>query len=216
MLKGIHLTLLIGPAVPMPAPQSVIDALTSVQVTSGTDRSGFQLTFAVSKKSPLLKTMLPAGYFDPMVTRVIIIVTLGGVPNVLMDGIVTRQEMQPSNEPGQSTLTITGEDLSVLMDVVREDRSLSGDAGGRADLCGAGAVRRVRHRARSSSRPSSRPCRIPTEGIRQPGTPPTCSLHQDVAQRSAATCSTSSPGRCPGRASPTSGPTSASRFRSRR
>lgn len=120
MLKGVHLTLMIGPAVPIPAPQSVIDALTSVQVTSGKHRSGFQLTFAVSKKSPLLRTMLPAGYFDPISTRVIIIATLGGLPNVLMDGIVTRQELAPSNEPGQSTLTITGEDLSVLMDVVQK------------------------------------------------------------------------------------------------
>ena len=118
MLKGIHLTLMIGPAVPVPAPQSVMDALTSVQVNSGRDRSGFQLTFAVSKKSPLTTTMLPAGYFDPMITRVIIVVTVAGVPNVLMDGIVTRQEIAPSNEPAQSTLTVTGEDLSVLMDVV--------------------------------------------------------------------------------------------------
>ncbi len=118
MLKGIHLTLLIGPAGPVPAPQAVIDAVTGVQVTSGKDRSGFQLTFAVSKKSSLLTAMLPAGYFDPMITRVIIIVTLGGMPNVLMDGIVTRQELQPSSEPGHSTLTVTGEDLSVLMDVV--------------------------------------------------------------------------------------------------
>jgi hypothetical protein len=122
MLKGIHLTLLIGPAVPVPAPRSVIEALTSVQVNSSTDRSGFQLTFAVSKDSPLLKTMLPAGYFDPISTRVIIIVTLGGMPNVLMDGIVTRQEISPSNEPGQSTLAITGEDLSVAMDLVEVKR----------------------------------------------------------------------------------------------
>lgn len=118
MLRGIHLTLMIGPAVPIPAPQSVMDALMSVQVTSGKEKSGFQLTFAVSKDSPLLKTMLPAGYFDPMITRVVIIVTLGGFPNVIMDGMVTRQELTPSSEPGQSTLTITGEDLSVLMDVV--------------------------------------------------------------------------------------------------
>ena len=118
MLKGIHLTLMIGPAVPLPAPQSVIGALASVQVTNGKDKSGFQLTFAVSKDSLLLNTMLPAGYFDPMITRVIIVVTLGGFPNVLMDGIVTRHELTPSSEPGQSTLTITGEDLSVLMDVV--------------------------------------------------------------------------------------------------
>jgi hypothetical protein len=118
MLKGVHLTLMIGPAVPVPAPKSVMDAVMSVQVTSGKDKSGFQLTFGVSKNSPLLTTMLPAGYFDPMTTRVIIMVTLGGLPNVLMDGIVTRQELSPSNDPGQSTLTITGEDLSVLMDVV--------------------------------------------------------------------------------------------------
>jgi len=120
MLKGVHLTLMIGPLVPLPVPQSVMDAITSIQVTNGKDKSGFQITFAVSKNSPLLKTMLPAGYFDPMSTRVIIIVTMGGFPNVLMDGIVTQQELSPSNDPGQSTLTITGDDLSILMDVLEK------------------------------------------------------------------------------------------------
>jgi hypothetical protein len=118
MLKGVHLTLLIGPAVPIPAPKSVIDAVTSIQVTNGKDKSGFQITFGVSKNSPLLTTMLPAGYFDPIITRVVVIVTLNGFPNVLMDGMITRQEVTPSSDPSQSTLTITGEDLSVLMDIV--------------------------------------------------------------------------------------------------
>ena len=118
MLKGVYLTLMIGPAVPVPAPQSVVDALTGVQVTSAVDRSGFQLTFGVGKNSPLLTTMLPAGYLDPVVTRVIIIATVNGIPNVLMDGMITRQELAPSDEPGKSTLTVTGEDLSVLMDLV--------------------------------------------------------------------------------------------------
>lgn len=118
MLKGVHLTLMIGPAVPVPAPKVVMDALLSIEVTTGKDKSGFQLTFGISKESTLLKTMLPAGYFDPMTTRVIIAVTMGGLPTVLMDGIVTRHELAPSNSPGQSTLTITGEDLSVLMDIV--------------------------------------------------------------------------------------------------
>ena len=122
MLQGIHLTLMIGPAVPVRAPKSVVDALLSVQVTSGKDKSGFQLSFAMSKNSALQTTLLPAGYFDPITTRVILIVTLGGFPNVIMDGIVTRQEMTRSSEPGQSTLTITGEDLSVLMDVVELKR----------------------------------------------------------------------------------------------
>ncbi|MDE3011016.1 MAG: hypothetical protein KGI67_09025 [Pseudomonadota bacterium] len=120
MASAMSLTLMIGPAVPVIAPQPVMDALSSVQVTSGKQGSGFQLHFSVSKRSPLLQVMLPAGYFDPIVTRVIIIATIGGFPNVLMDGLVTRQEIMPSNDPGQSTLTITGEDLSVAMGLVQK------------------------------------------------------------------------------------------------
>jgi hypothetical protein len=118
MLKGYYLTLFIGPAVPVPAPQAVVDAVTSVQVTSAETRSGFQIAFSVSKNSMLQRVLLPAGYFDPMTTRVVLVATVGGLPNVLIDGLVTRQEITPSNDPGQSTLTITGEDLSVALDVV--------------------------------------------------------------------------------------------------
>jgi hypothetical protein len=120
MLKGFYLTLLIGPTIPVPAPQPVVDALTSVQVTTSAGQaSGFQLSFALSKESPLNRIMLPAGYFDPKI-RVIVVVTAGGMPTVLMDGIITRQEISPSSNPGQSTLTITGEDLTLLMDLEEE------------------------------------------------------------------------------------------------
>lgn len=118
MLKGVHIQLMIGPGVPVPAPRAVTEALQSIQVTSSRDRSGFEITFAVGKSSPLLKTMLPAGYFDPIVTRVCIVAMVNGFPHVLMDGLVTQQRVSPSNEPGGSTLTITGEDLSVAMDIV--------------------------------------------------------------------------------------------------
>ena len=118
MADGIQLTLMIGPGLPLAVPRSVLDALESVQVTSGKDGSGFQLSFTAGTASSLIKTMLPAGYLDPIVTRVIIAVTFNGLPNVLMDGIITHQEFAPSNEPGKSTITVTGEDLSVLMDLV--------------------------------------------------------------------------------------------------
>jgi hypothetical protein len=118
MADAVRLTLLIGPGVPVPAPATVTDALESVQVTSGTDRAGFQLAFNAGPQAPLLAAMLPAGYLDPIVTRVIVIATVRGIPHVLMDGVVTRQEVSPSNEPGKSTVTVTGEDLSVLMDLV--------------------------------------------------------------------------------------------------
>jgi hypothetical protein len=120
MLDGAYLTLLIGPAVPVPAPLHVMEALEGISITSsGRDRSGFQLTFTLGKTSLLQNALLPAGYLDPIVTRVIVIVTLKGVPTVLADGIVTRQEVAPSDTAGQSKLTVTGEDLSVLMDLVQ-------------------------------------------------------------------------------------------------
>jgi len=119
MLKGIYLTLLIGPGVPLPAPKSLVDSLVSVQINTGGDRSGFQMVFNTSKKSPLRNTLVPAGFFDPGTTRVILVCTLGGIPNVLVDGIVIRHDIAPNNEAGQSTMTITGEDLSVLMDVIQ-------------------------------------------------------------------------------------------------
>ena len=116
MLKGVHLTLLIGPGVPIPAPKPLMDALDSVEVTSAADTpSGFQLSFAVHNRSPLHTLLLVAGGRVPWL-RVIIVATLNSLPTVLMDGLITRQEITGGHEPGQSTLTITGEDLTVAMD----------------------------------------------------------------------------------------------------
>ena len=116
MLDGIHLTLLIGPLpLPLPAPLALVEALQSVQVTTQRDLTGFQLKFSVGKLSPIQTSLLPAGFLDPMVTRVVVIVTFRGQPQVIADGVVTRHEVSPANEPGQSSLTLTGEDLSVLM-----------------------------------------------------------------------------------------------------
>jgi hypothetical protein len=117
-MKQIFLTLLLGPLVPVPAPAEVANALSSVQITIASgQRSGFQLAFQVGSKSLIATTLLPAGLFDPGV-RAILVVTVNGVPNVLMDGIVMRQEFTPSNQPGQGTLTITGEDVSVMMGLI--------------------------------------------------------------------------------------------------
>ncbi len=115
MLKPYYLTTLIGPNVPVPAPLPVVQALKSAQVTTASgQRSGFQLVFGLSKTSPLNTALIPAGYFDPGI-RVILVMTVGGIPDVLVDGIITRQEVAASNDLGQSTLTVTGEDVSVMM-----------------------------------------------------------------------------------------------------
>ncbi len=119
MLKGIHLTLMIGPAVPVPVPQVVLDALTSVQVTTTAGKAdGFQLTFTLSNRSPLHTLFLLSGGSPIPLIRVIIVVTINGTPEVLMDGVMTNHEVTPGTDPGHSILTITGEDLTRVMDYV--------------------------------------------------------------------------------------------------
>jgi hypothetical protein len=121
----LRLTLLVGPTVAVPAPPMLMDALDQVEVTrSDAGRSGFQLTFTAGRGGltglmdyPLLTLPLLKPF-----NRVILILTFNGVPRVLMDGIITHQQLVPSNDPGSSTLTITGEDVSVMMDL--EEKSV--------------------------------------------------------------------------------------------
>lgn len=117
MNRGFYLTLMMGSFTASPVPQPVIDALTEVQVNSALgSQGGFQLKFTLGKQSPLQR-MLASGFFDPR-TRVIIAVTVNGSNEVLMDGIITKQDVAPSSASGKSTLTITGLDLTALMDFI--------------------------------------------------------------------------------------------------
>jgi hypothetical protein len=119
-MLGIHLTLLIGPTVPVPAPPSLTDALDRVEVThSDEGRSGFQLSFVAGRSGPADLAdypLLTLPLLKPF-SRVVMVVTFGVVPRVLIDGVITHQELAPSNQPGASTLTVTGEDVSLMMDL---------------------------------------------------------------------------------------------------
>jgi hypothetical protein len=118
MLKGIYLSLMIGPAVPVPVPREIVDALTSVRVTSasGGQRSGFELAFDLSNDSPLQTAFLLTAGSLPPVMRVVIVVTVNAAAEVIMDGVITNHQITPGSDPRHSTLTLTGEDLSALMD----------------------------------------------------------------------------------------------------
>lgn len=117
MSTGFYLTILAGPVVPIPVPPPVLDALTGVTVTSGAGvASGFQLTFGLSQRSPLHAAFLLEAGQTPLM-RVIIIVTLRGIPTVLMDGVTTRTEVTGGAQAGHVTLTVTGEDLTKVMNV---------------------------------------------------------------------------------------------------
>jgi hypothetical protein len=112
---GVRLQLLIGPTIPVPAPYAVVDALDSLEVTNQDhERDGFQMSFRLGKDSLLDYGLLSSGLLDPP-ARVIVIVLINALPQVLIDGLITHHQHQPSNQPGQSRLTVTGEDISLQL-----------------------------------------------------------------------------------------------------
>jgi hypothetical protein len=115
-LLGIRLIVLTGQNIPLPASYDIMSALTRVEVTNDAQSGdGFQMTFSLGKGA-LDYSLVQSGALDPF-TRVIIGVLLGASPEVLIDGVITHQQVAPSPEPGMSTLTVTGKDVSVMLDL---------------------------------------------------------------------------------------------------
>ena len=115
---------MIGPVVPVPVPQSVLDALVSVEInTTGGNRSpsGFTLVFTLSTQSPLHTIFLLSGGGVIPLMRVVLIATVNGIPDVLMDGVITKQSVSPGQDPAHATLTITGVDLTEMMNLLPFD-----------------------------------------------------------------------------------------------
>jgi hypothetical protein len=109
----------VGPVEAVPAPKPVMDALTSVEVNvSATGTSGFQLTFTLANSSPLQTFFLLAGGSPVPIIRVILVATFGGLPQVVMDGVVKHTEVVPDAMVGSSKLVATGEDLTAIMDLI--------------------------------------------------------------------------------------------------
>jgi hypothetical protein len=119
---GIRLLVLMGDPIPLPPPVEALGALTSAEVVQQDDGDGFQLTFVIAKDQLLDFPLLRSGQLG-LFSRVVVGVVMGAIPTVLINGVITHHELQPSHEPGQSTLTITGRDVSVMMDL--EERNAS-------------------------------------------------------------------------------------------
>lgn len=115
--------LLVGPTIPLPAPPDLANAIESIEIRNTDEgRDGFQIIFTIGRAG----SQNPAGNVldyslidNPLLNafnRVIIMLVFGLSPTVLIDGIITHKQFSPSAEPGQSKLTITGEDVSIMMD----------------------------------------------------------------------------------------------------
>jgi hypothetical protein len=117
MSSSLQLGLMVGPAIAVPVPGDVIEALTGVEVTAGdTGPGAFTLQFTMSNNSVLPTLFLVAGGSPFPIVRVVLTATLNGSVTVLADGVVTQVQVLPGSDAAHSILQVTGEDLTKLMD----------------------------------------------------------------------------------------------------
>jgi hypothetical protein len=118
MLKGVNLSLYVGP-VPVAAPREVVESLVHAKVESGSGeaQSGFELGFDLPARSPLRTLFLLSGGGSIPLIRVVLVVTINGQAESIIDGVTTDVEMQPG-EGGIGKLVVKGKDLSALMDII--------------------------------------------------------------------------------------------------
>ncbi len=127
MIQGsIHLTLLMGPVVPVPAPRVVIDALQSVTVTTAAgSASGFQMQFSFNSSSELNTLFIIAPALTSSVAtsplRILLIITINGLPTPLFDGVMTNVQVQAGQNGSPGTVNVTGDDLTKVMDTQEFD-----------------------------------------------------------------------------------------------
>lgn len=125
---GIRATVMAGKGVPRPISATFTDALESIEVTevSGA-RSGIQLVFLIdrSPRAPADYPVVASTLFAPF-SRIVVMVWMSATPNVLFDGFVTHQELTPSDDPKQARFTVTGEDVSVMMDLEEKTKLYPG------------------------------------------------------------------------------------------
>ena len=108
---------MMGPIIAVPVPSSVLESLASVEVSiHDVEPSGFKLSFSIDKQSPLQILFLLTGGMPLLFMRTILVATVNGQANVLIDGVITKNEIAPGDKGSNSTLTLYGRDLTALMD----------------------------------------------------------------------------------------------------
>jgi hypothetical protein len=121
-LLGIRLLLWTGRTIATPPSPEVIRALNVAEVTQQDDGDGFQLTFVLAKDQLFDFPLLRNGELE-LFNRVVVAVVMGAMPEVLIDGVITHHQLDPHPEPGRTTLTVTGKDVTLLMDLEERNES---------------------------------------------------------------------------------------------
>jgi hypothetical protein len=122
-LSTIELGVRIGQGFPGPAPAYMMRALRRVEVTQqDSTPCGFQLSFLAEIVSGGSVFDIVA---DPLLApfnRVVLRAAVNGLPVTLIDGFITHHQFTPGNGPDDSQFVVTGEDISVVMDLEEYQR----------------------------------------------------------------------------------------------
>lgn len=118
-MLGVNLSVLAGPTIPLPLPAPFAAKVKSVTVTENDrERSAFTITLDAGRSGPAAALDSPVMMGCPIAVnaRVVVILTVGAVPQILMDGIVTEIELVPGEGPGTALMRATGQDVSLFLD----------------------------------------------------------------------------------------------------
>lgn len=129
MILGLRLLLLMGPGVPLPAPPTIGEALRSLEIREREEgRSGFEMVLETGRGGPwdlLDFPLLVMPQLRPF-ARVCVVGQFNAAVEVLLDGVITGRSLSPGSAPGGTTLTLTGEDAGVLLDLEEKRREFPG------------------------------------------------------------------------------------------
>lgn len=114
-MPQLSFTLLFGPA---PAPPDVVDAVQEIEIDASTDEAAvFRLRLATAQTAIGDWTLLERDYFRPLLPLSVRVSNRLGVPEALINGYVSHQEVTYANDPGQSVLEVSGMDATLLMNL---------------------------------------------------------------------------------------------------
>jgi hypothetical protein len=119
----VELLLWIGQNAPLPAPYEVTNAFRTLEVTNRVDPpgDGFQMSFALGKNKQGEYSLLQSGLLNAE-TRVVIGLRIGAKLELLIDGVIDDHQISPGQQPGASTLTVSGKDVSEQLNLEEKDR----------------------------------------------------------------------------------------------
>jgi phage protein D len=124
-LLGIRLVLKIGKDRPKPVPYDVIMALSNIRVEdNAVQRDLFQMTFTAGKRQAKDYGLLRTGLFQPR-NRVAIALQIGAKVEPLISGVITNFELNPSNDAGMTSFTVTGEGIDLMFDLEEKNARYS-------------------------------------------------------------------------------------------